>query len=111
VSPSAAGMVQSRSSYPETQNKTVFNNDVDTIQRTLENKIVHEKLLAYGVSADEINAKLQSMTDNQVHLLAQASEKILTGGDDGIGVLIGVLVIILLFIVILKLLNKEIIIR
>ncbi len=43
-------------------------------------------------------------------MLAQASDQVLKGGD-GIGVVIGVLVIILLVIVILKLLNKEIIIR
>jgi hypothetical protein len=50
------------------------------------------------------------MTDDQIHMLAQASDNVLAGGD-GIGVVIGVLVIILLVVVIMKLLNKEIIIR
>jgi hypothetical protein len=42
--------------------------------------------------------------------LAQASDRLLAGGD-GVGFVIGVLIIVLLVIIILKLLNKEIIIR
>lgn len=84
--------------------------EIDRIQRCLENRIVQEKLQAYGLSAEEVQAKLQQMTDRQVHMLAQASDQVLKGGD-GIGAVIGVLVIILLVIVIVKLLNKQIIIR
>jgi hypothetical protein len=43
-------------------------------------------------------------------MLAAASQDVMAGGD-GLGLIIGVLIIIILFIVILKLLNKEIIIK
>jgi hypothetical protein len=69
-----------------------------------------DKLSEYGLHPDEIKNKLSRMSDDQVHLPAQASDDVLAGGD-GMGFVIGVLVIVLLVIVILKLLNKEIIIK
>ena len=111
TSPATAAMVQSRmSSQQQADHERMQSKDSETIQRALENKLVQEKLAAYGLTQEEINAKLQFMTDQQRHLLAQASEKVLAGGD-GIGVVIGLLIITLLVIVILKLLDKEVIIR
>jgi len=83
--------------------------DIDKIKLALENKIVQEKLRAYGLTPDEIKSKISGMTEEQVHLLAHASDSVLAGGD-GVGFVIGVLVIIILVIVILKLLNKKIVI-
>ncbi|WP_041585176.1 PA2779 family protein [Syntrophus aciditrophicus] len=108
--PATAAMMPSQASSQETAAIVFQQAEIDKIQRCLENRIVQEKLQAYGLSSEEVRAKLQQMTDRQVHMLAQASDQVLKGGD-GIGVVIGVLVIILLVIVILKLLNKEIIIR
>jgi hypothetical protein len=84
--------------------------DIDTIQQALESKLVQEKLAAYGLTADEIASKLSSMTPWQIHTLAVASEDVLAGGD-GLGTVVAVLVIVILFIVILKLLNKQVIIK
>ncbi|MGC9081549.1 PA2779 family protein [Sulfurihydrogenibium sp.] len=76
----------------------------------MENKLIQEKLKAYGLTDEEVKEKLSKMNGKQIHMLAQASDKVLAGGD-AIGFTIGVLIIVLLVIVILKLLNKEIIIR
>lgn len=104
VSPATAALIPSQGS---SQAMT----DIDTIQRALENKLVQEKLQAYGLSAAEVNAKLAHMTPAQLHLIAQASNDVLAGGDDGLGLVIGVLVVIILVIIILKLLGKDIIIK
>ncbi|HPR03099.1 MAG TPA: PA2779 family protein [Deltaproteobacteria bacterium] len=85
--------------------------DMDTIQRALETKMVQVKLKAYGLSSEEVAAKLPSMTPAQVHTLAQASDDVLAAGDSGLGIIIALLVIVILVIIILKLMNKEIIIR
>jgi hypothetical protein len=103
-------MVQSRISSQQADHERMQSKDLETIQRALENKLVQEKLGAYGLTQEEIQAKLQSMTDQQRHLLAQASEKILAGGD-GIGAVIGILIIVLLVIIILKLLDKQVIVK
>lgn len=110
TSPATAAMVQSRISSQQADHERMQSKDLETIQRALETKLVQEKLSAYGLTQEEINLKLQSMTDQQRHLLAQASEKVLAGGD-GIGAVIGILIIVLLVIIILKLFDKQIIVK
>jgi len=105
TSPALAAMIPSQGSSAPS-----LTQDIASIQAALENKLVREKLLAYGLSAEEVRAKLSSLSPEQTHILAQASNDALAGGD-GVGFVIGVLIIIILVIVILKLLNKEIIIR
>ncbi|MDQ7838725.1 MAG: PA2779 family protein [Thermodesulfobacteriota bacterium] len=80
------------------------------VRQVLENKIAAQKLKDFGLSPDEVSGKLSSMTDEQIHHLASLSDRITAGGD-GVGTVIGVLFIIILVIVIIKLLDKRIIIR
>jgi hypothetical protein len=84
--------------------------ELTKIRQFLENKVAVQKLKDFGLSSDEVSAKLSSMTDEQIHHLASLSDRITAGGD-GVGTVIGVLVIILLVIVIIKLLDKRIIIK
>lgn len=110
TSPATAGMVDAVMSNGNNTSLTIRDLEIQKIQRALENKVVQEKLKAYGLSDAEIKEKLSTLSDSDIHTLASASEKVLAGGD-GIGFVIGVLIIIILIIIILKLLNKEIIIR
>ena len=109
TSPALAGMVSSLTSSPEAAT-TLRGEEVGKVQRALENEILIEKFKAYGLDPGEINDKLQSMSDEQIHLLAQASDQLLVGGD-GWGVVIAILVIILLVILILKLWDKQIVVK
>lgn len=110
TSPATAAMVSSQTSSEQTGGAELRTQEIDKIKLALENKLVQEKLRAYGFTAEEIKSKLEGMTEGQIHLLAQASDNIIAGGDSGLGLLIGVLVIILLVILILKLLDKKIVI-
>jgi hypothetical protein len=109
TSPAAAGLMASSLS-DGSSSESVRRVEIERIQKALEQKVVTDKLVACGMNPAEIQSKLSQMSDDQIHMLAQASDNVLAGGN-GIGVVIGVLVIILLVIVIMKLLNKEIIIR
>jgi len=109
TSPAFAALIPSLGSGPAASSD-VLQKDLGTIQKALETKMVQEKLRAYGFTAQEVSSKLHLMTPDQIHTLAQASDDILAGGD-GLGAIIAILVIIILFIVILKLLNKDIIIK
>lgn len=109
TSPASAAMVGSQMSSEQAKGGDIKSQDMDKVQLALENKIVQEKLRAYGYTPEEVKSKLGGMTEGQIHLLAQASDDVIAGGD-GIGLVIGVLVIILLIIVILKLMNKKIVI-
>ena len=109
TSPTLAGMVGSFAS-PDLLATDMRAEDIEKIQAALENELVRAKLSAYGLTADEVDRKLDQMTDRQLHLLAQASDDILAGGN-GVGLVIGILVIILLVVLIIKLMDKTIVIK
>jgi len=107
-SPALAGLVGSK---PTSETLTMKREeDMAKIQRALESKQLQEKLRAYGLTKEEVEKKLSELNDEQIHMLAKASDKVLAGGD-AIGIAIGILIIAILLVILLKLLNKEIIIR
>lgn len=109
VAPAMAGLAPSSASGVTAIGST---RDADLLvaQRALENKIVAQKLRDYGVSPADARIRLATMSDQDLHTLASASKGLPSGGD-GVGTLIGILIIVILVIVILKLMNKEIIVR
>lgn len=110
ASPAWAAMVPSKGSSGSVPGNAQIEQDINTIQLALENKLVQEKLRAYGLSPEEVKAKLSSMSPYQIHMLAQASDDVLAGGD-GVGTIIALLIIVILVLVILKLLNHDISIK
>jgi hypothetical protein len=82
---------------------------IETIRKVLEKEVVAQRLADYGVSVQEVSAKLPSLTDDQLHQLAGMSTDLAAG--DGVGFVIGVLLIVILVIVILMLLGKKVVVR
>jgi hypothetical protein len=75
--------------------------DLQTVQRVLESKVVQQRLADIGLSPQEANAKLQGLSDAQVHQLASQIESLVPAGFHGVddimhGVLAAVLVVILI---------------
>lgn len=85
--------------------------DMAKVQSFLENKVVVQKLVDYGVSPAEAMAKVRSMSAQDLHRLASLTDRAAAGTDSGIGILIGLAILIILIIVIFKLMNKEIVVR
>jgi len=109
VTPAAAGLASSRLSGT-TAIASQRDADMLAVQRALENRVVAQKLADYGVQTEEVQVRLASMSDEELHTLASATKGLPSGGD-GVGALISILIIVLLIILILKLLNKEIVVR
>ena len=109
AAPAFAGLAPSRTSG-ETSIASVRDADLLSVRRALEHKVVAQKLKDYGVGPEQVDLRLASLSDAELHQLASATQGLPTGGD-GVGAVIGILIIILLVIIILKLLNKEIVIR
>jgi hypothetical protein len=109
IAPAAAGFAPSRLSG-ETAITGARDADVIAVQRALENKLVAQKLRDYGVAPADVQLRLATIADEDLHTLASASKGLPSGGD-GLGALIAILIIILLVIVILKLMNKEIVVK
>jgi hypothetical protein len=82
---------------------------IETIRQALEQEVVTQRLADFGLSKEEIAAKLPTLSDAQLHQLAGLSKDIAAG--NGAEVVIAVLVIILLVVIIIKLMDREIIIR
>jgi hypothetical protein len=85
--------------------------DMAKVQAFLENKVVVQKLVDYGVSPAEAMAKVKAMSAQDLHRLASLTDRAAAGTDSGVGLLIGLAILIILVIVIFKLMNKEIVVR
>jgi hypothetical protein len=109
-SPARAGLAPSRTSGATTI-ASARDADMVVARRVLENKIVGQKLQDYGVAAADAQIKLTSMSDRDLHTLASASKGLPSGGDGATGAIIGVLVVVILVIVILRLTNRQVIVR
>lgn len=103
-----AAIVESQMSDEAEQ--SVRAQDLEKVRQTLEREIVVQKLQDYGLSKAEVTAKLQTLSDEQLHQLASVSDSLAEGGD-GLGIIVTLLVIVLLIVLILKLTDDEIVVK
>jgi|WetSurSiteA1Bulk_404760.scaffolds.fasta_scaffold111308_2 hypothetical protein len=83
--------------------------DLEKIRVVLENKLVTQRLQDVGYTTNEITTRLSQMTDEQIHSFAQKLDDLKVGGD-GLGFVIGVLLIVALVLVILHLSGRKVIV-
>lgn len=88
----------------DSRNGLMRNQDIQTIQKALESKIVKQRLQDLGFSEEEIQERLNQLSDEEVHSLAMQIDSLSQGGL--LGVIIAVLVIVVLVLVIMKLMDK-----
>ncbi|MBK6880471.1 MAG: PA2779 family protein [Elusimicrobia bacterium] len=69
--------------------------DLKTIQKSLESKILRERLADLKLSPEQIDARLSRLSDAQLHQTASRIKSINPGGDAG-GLLITVLLVAIL---------------
>ena len=109
IAPAAAGLAPSSLSG-STSITSARDADLLVAQRALENKVVAQKLRDYGVSPADAQLRLASMSDQDLHTLASASKGLPSGGD-ATGAIIGVLIVVILVIVVLKLMNRQVVVK
>lgn len=85
--------------------------DMEKVKTFLEAKIVQQRLADFGLTTDEISSRLDQLSPDQLHKIANNIDHLDYGGDDGLSVLITILVIVILVIVVLKLMGRQIIIK
>ena len=84
--------------------------DIARIQKTLETKEVQQRLLDYGLTAEETAARIDKLSDEQLHQIASNLDSVQAGGDV-LGLLFGLALIALLVVLIIFLLEGRIEIR
>lgn len=102
-----ASLVESRLASGETLTQRAV--ELNKVRQALEQEVVAQRLADFGLSQEEVAAKLPTLSDDQLHQLAGLSDSLAEGGI--LGTVIAVLLIVLLVVVILKIADKEIIIR
>ncbi len=84
--------------------------DMAKIQAALESRIVQQKLMDYGLSPEETMARVDKLSDEQIHQLATHTDSIQAGGD-AVDVLVGLIIIALLVVVLIYLLQGRVEVR
>ncbi len=74
--------------------------DMQKIQKALEVKMVVERLKTFGFTQDEIQARLNRLNDQQIHLMAQKLDELNVGGDGGEVVIVILLIAIIVVLII-----------
>ena len=75
--------------------------DLKTIQATLESKMVRQRLSEFKLTPEQVNQRMSQLSDAQVHQVALQIRTLNPGGDAGLGIIVGLLVIgilVLLFV-------------
>lgn len=85
----------------ESQNELMRDQDMQIIKKALENKVITQRLQDLGFSDQEIQDRMDQLSDQEVHNLATQIDSVNQGGL--LGLVIAVLVVVLLVVVILKL--------
>ena len=83
--------------------------ELERIQVLLESKLISQRLSDLGLTADEIQARLAQLTDDQIHQIAQRLDSLLIGGD-ALGIVIALLVIAILVVIFLQITGHKIIV-
>ncbi len=85
--------------------------DLRVVQKTLEMTIIKERLMEYGLSPEEAMARINTLSDRQVHDVASRLDSLQAGADDGLGVVIFLLLVAIVVIVVLEASGHRVIVR
>ena len=84
--------------------------ELERIQVLLESKLINQRLNDLGLTADEIQARLAQLTDDQIHQIAQRLDSLLIGGDGLVEIVIVLLVVAILVVIFLQITGHKIIV-
>ncbi len=84
--------------------------DLGKIQKVLETRAISERLAQFGLTQDEIQKRLTQLSDQQIHQTALQLDDLKIGQDDGLGIIIAVLIIAILVDLLLQLTGHKVIV-
>ena len=85
--------------------------DLLKVQKFLEMKMVTDRLKEYGLTREEIQARLDQLSDPQIHQLALKVDDLRVAADDGLGIIIALLVIVILVVIIIMLTGHRVVVK
>ncbi len=85
--------------------------DLRAVQKTLESTVVKQRLMDFGLTSEEAMARIRTLSDEQVHQFAQQLDSLQAGADDGLGLIIFLLVVAIVVVVVLEATGHRVIVR
>ena len=79
--------------------------DLALIQRTLEARVLQQRLTDYGLTQEQVLERLHALSDEQIHQFASRIEMLQAGGRHGtidIEILLLILLVVLLIVIIVE---------
>ena len=73
--------------------------------------MARERLKELGYTSEEIQSRLGQLNDRQLHQLALRVDDLTVAGDEGLGIIIALLVIAILVVILVYLLQHRIVIK
>ena len=96
---------------PAGQGEAVRQADLHAVQKALESTVVKQRLMDYGLTPEEAMARINALSDEQVHQFASQLDSVQAGADDGLGVIIFLLLVAIIVIVVLEATGHRVIVR
>jgi hypothetical protein len=84
--------------------------DQAKVQTSLESSVIKQRLLDYGLTPEETTARIDKLSDEQIHLLASNLDAVQAGGDVLSDVIV-ILLIVVIVIVILEMTGHRVIMK
>jgi hypothetical protein len=86
---------------PQAQSTPLFDRaaDLAKIQKTLESKALQQRLRDYGLSPENALAKINGLSDEQIHQLAAKIDALQAGGAGGHLIIILLLIILIIILI------------
>ena len=92
-----ASLIESRLSTGEQVSERA--EKIESVRKALEHKVVAQRLMDYGLSQEEVMARMNSLDDKQLHQIASLSDEV---GGGVVGIVIGVLLVVILVAVLFR---------
>ena len=85
--------------------------DMEKVRKVIEMKMVGERLGKLGLTQNEVQTRLNSLSDQQLHKLALQLDDLKVGRDSGLGIVIALLLIAILVVLLLQLTGHRVIVK
>jgi len=95
---------------PTGQSASVRQSDLSTIQKALETTVIKQRLEDYGLSSKETLARINSLSDQQIHQFATNLDS-LQAGADAIDAVIFLLLVAIIVVVVLEATGHRVIVK
>jgi len=95
---------------PSEETASVRQSDMSAIQKTLESSVIKQRLSDYGLSSEEALAKVNQLSQEQIHQLA-ANLDSLQAGADGVDALIFLLLVAIIVVIVLQATGHKVIVK